>query len=134
MPEVSKMVSPVSAMSYVRSKLVDQQRNMGLESGIVMDGRDIGTVVFPHADLKIFLIASISARAERRALELKEKGMDFDVEEITRLIADRDKYDSTRSISPLSMAAEAIEVDTSNMTIQEQTNLIINLAQDKINA
>ncbi len=133
LPEVSRYVSPVSAMSYVRSKLVDEQRRMGMEGGIVMDGRDIGTVVFPYADLKIYLVASISARAERRALELKNKGIEFDVEEIKNLIRDRDTFDSSRPISPLTKAPEAVEVDTSNLTIEEQVDLILGLAQQIIN-
>ncbi len=133
LPEVTKYVSPVSAMAYVREKMVAQQREMGKAGGVVMDGRDIGTVVFPNAELKVFLIASIDARANRRAKELTEKGMIFSVEEIKKQIADRDNYDSSRENSPLRKADDAIEIDTSNITIEEQTNKIILLAESIIN-
>ncbi len=128
-PDVTKLVSPVSAMSYVREKMVEQQREIGKNGGVVMDGRDIGTVVFPQAELKIYLVASIEARAERRLLELKQKGFNTTVEEIMKQISDRDHYDSNREISPLRKASDAIEIDTSNITIEEQTSKIIFYAQ-----
>ena len=96
LPEVTKMVSPVSAIGYVRDKMVYMQRELGKNGGVVMDGRDIGTVVFPNAELKIFLIASISARAKRRTLELLQKGIQADEKEIQEQILYRDNYDSTR--------------------------------------
>ncbi len=128
-PEVTKQVSPVSAMGIVREKMVAMQREMGKPGGVVMDGRDIGTDVFPQAELKIFLSATIDARAERRMLEMKEKGMEFSVDEIKKQIADRDHYDSNRPISPLRKADDAIEIDTSNLTIEEQSDKIIDLAR-----
>jgi cytidylate kinase len=133
-PDVTKLVSPVSAMAYVREKLVTQQREMGKSGGVVMDGRDIGTVVFPQAELKIYLVASIRARAERRLKELQNKGFDSSVETIEEQILARDKYDSTRDISPLMKADDAIEIDTSNITISEQTKIIIDLANKLIKA
>jgi CMP/dCMP kinase len=126
-PDVTKFVSPVSAMECVRIKMVAQQRRLGEKGGVVMDGRDIGTVVFPNADLKVFLIASIDARAYRRMLELKAKGIDFSEEEIKQQIAARDKYDSTREISPLRKAEDAIELDTSNISIEEQVAKVLEL-------
>lgn len=127
-PDVTKLVSPVSAMFYVREKMVEQQREMGLSGGVVMDGRDIGTVVFPQAELKIFLIASIEARASRRLKELQLKGFQSDVNEIARQIEARDEYDSSRENSPLRKADDAIEIDTSELTIEEQSTQIIDLA------
>lgn len=127
-PEVNKYVSPISAVSCVREKMVEQQRSIGKKGGIVMDGRDIGTVVFPNAELKIFLVASIETRAKRRQLELKQKSIDFSVEEIKKQIIERDKYDSSRELSPLRKAGDAIEVDTSYLTIEEQVNIIVELA------
>ncbi len=131
-PDVTKLVSPVSAMWYVREKMVEQQREMGKSGGVVMDGRDIGTVVFPNADLKIYLIASITARAERRLIELKSKGFESSVDEIISQISARDKYDSSRENSPLRKAEDAVEIDTSNITIQQQTEKIISLAKEII--
>jgi CMP/dCMP kinase len=131
-PDVTKLVSPVSAMAYVREKMVEQQRQMGINGGVVMDGRDIGTVVFPNAELKIYLIASIEARAERRLKELKQKGFDSTQDEIISQISSRDSYDSTREISPLCKADDAIEIDTSNISIEKQTYEILKLANDLI--
>lgn len=133
LPEVTRLVSPVSAMPCVREKLVSEQRRIGANGGVVMDGRDIGTVVFPNAELKIYLVASIEARAERRAKELREKGLDVDIEEIKKQIIDRDNYDSSRPISPLRKAEDAILIDTSNLTLQQQSEMIIELAQKIIN-
>jgi len=133
LPEVTKLVSPVSAIAEVREKLVATQREIGKMGGVVMDGRDIGTAVFPNAELKIFLIASIEARAERRTKELIQKGLIADVEVVKKEIADRDHYDSTRTHSPLCKASDAIEIDTSMMTLQQQAEKIITLAQSIIN-
>ncbi|MFP4369245.1 MAG: (d)CMP kinase [Candidatus Kapaibacterium sp.] len=131
--EVTKYVSRVSAMPYVREKLTAQQRQLGENGGVVMDGRDIGTVVFPNAGLKIFLVADVDKRAERRWKELKEKGLDVHLDEIKQQIIERDKYDSSREHSPLKKADDAIEVDTSNMTIEEQVQKVIDLAEERIN-
>lgn len=131
-PEVTKLVSPVSAMGCVRDKMVAQQREIGKNGGVVMDGRDIGTVVFPQAELKFYLIASIESRSLRRAKELKEKGIEQAFEEIRDQIANRDIYDSSRAISPLRKADDAIELDTSNISIDEQVNIILKKAEEII--
>lgn len=129
LPEVTKFVSPVSAMKEVREKMVAQQRELGKRGGVVMDGRDIGTTVFPDADLKIFLVASIDARASRRMKELHAKGEKFSVEDIKKQIETRDNYDSSRKISPLKKADDAITLDTSDLTIEQQTGEILRLAR-----
>ena len=128
LPEVTKLVSPVSAIAEVRDKLVAMQREIGNAGGVVMDGRDIGTAVFPNAELKVFLVASIETRANRRTKELLAKGMEVNEELIKKEIADRDYYDSNREHSPLRKAEDAIEIDTSDMTLQEQADTIIKLA------
>lgn len=133
-PEVTKWVSPVSAIAEVRQKLVDMQRKMGEKGGIVMDGRDIGTVVFPNAELKIFLIASVATRAMRRFKEHQANGENLSIEVIEKDIIRRDEYDSTRETSPLTKAADAVEIDTSDMTLNEQSQYIVNLARKVINA
>ncbi|MGE5479484.1 MAG: (d)CMP kinase [Chloroflexota bacterium] len=130
-PDVTKFVSPVSAMPLVREKMVEQQREIGSRGGCVLDGRDIGTVVFPQADLKIFLVATIESRAERRRKELAAKGIAVEFGEMKKQIEDRDRYDSSRAMSPLRKADDAIEIDTSNLTIEEQTNKIL-IAASKI--
>ncbi len=127
--EVTKLVSPVSAMAYVREKMVAMQRQIGYKGGVVMDGRDIGTTVFPNAELKIFLVASIDARAERRTNEMLAKGIDVNLDDIRQQISERDHYDSTREHSPLKKANDAIEIDTSNMTIDIQVDVIFDFAQ-----
>lgn len=132
LPEVSKFVSPVSAIGCVRSKLVSMQRELGSKGGVVLDGRDIGTVVFPQAELKIYLVASIEARAKRRALELNNSGISATDEELVEQIQKRDHFDSSRDHSPLRKADDAIEIDTSDITIEQQTEMIFNLAQSKI--
>lgn len=128
LPEVTKNVSPVSAVACVREKLVDQQRHIARNGSAVLDGRDIGTVVFPNAELKIFLIASIEARAQRRTKELAAAGIEFNVDEIKKQIADRDYYDSNREHSPLKKADDAVEIDTSCLSIQQQVEKIVSLA------
>ena len=128
LPDVTKLVSPVSAIAEVRDKLVAMQRAIGNAGGVVMDGRDIGTAVFPNAELKVFLVASIETRANRRTKELLAKGMEVNEELIKKEIADRDHYDSNREHSPLRKAEDAIEIDTSDMTLQEQADTIIKLA------
>ncbi|MCX7879548.1 MAG: (d)CMP kinase [Ignavibacteria bacterium] len=126
--KVSDWVSPISAIPSVREFLVAQQRKMGVNGGIVMDGRDIGTVVFPHAELKIFLNASVNERTNRRFKEYLSKGMDITKEEVKNQILERDRIDSSRSHSPLRKAEDAIEIDTTNLTIAQQVELVYNLA------
>ena len=130
--EVSNLVSKVAAISKVREKLVSEQQEMGLNKGIVMDGRDIGTVVFPNAELKIFMIASADTRAKRRFDELIEKGDDVSSEEIYKNVVERDQMDTTRADSPLVKADDAIEIDNSNLSKEEQFELILNLVQEKL--
>ncbi len=127
--EVSSYVSPVSASRCVREKMVEQQRLLGRNGGVVMDGRDIGTHVFPNAELKIFLNASVEERAKRRQSELSEKNIIESFDNLVQNIKDRDHYDSNREISPLRKAEDAIEIDTTNITIEQQCNLIIDYAK-----
>ena len=124
--EVSNHVSPIAAIPFVRTAMVAQQQKMGLEKGIVMDGRDIGTVVFPDAELKIFVTASAEVRAQRRFDELKGKGMEANYEEILKNVQERDYIDSHREVSPLKQAEDAIVLDNSYMTIEEQNAWIYN--------
>jgi cytidylate kinase len=129
---ISQNVSPVSTIKEVRYAMVEQQRKLGKAKGIVMDGRDIGTVVFADAELKLFLTANIATRAFRRQMELLEKGDMIELDTIIDNLQNRDKIDSTRAESPLKMAADAIEVDTTNITIDEQVDEVIRLAVGKI--
>ena len=129
---VSKLVSKVAAISEVRRKLVLEQQKMGEESGVVMDGRDIGTVVFPNAELKLFMTASAETRAKRRYEELIDKGEKVTYEEILFNVTERDRIDSTRKDSPLVKANDAIEFDNSNMTIGEQFEAICKLIDENI--
>lgn len=125
--EVSSFVSKVSAISQVREKLVEQQQKMGEDKGVVMDGRDIGTVVFPNAELKIFMTASAEKRATRRFDELIERGDKVDYDEVLHNVKERDYIDSNRKDSPLVKADDAIEIDTSDLTKEEQFNKILQL-------
>lgn len=118
--EVSGCVSKVAALPFVRKAMVEQQQAMGKDKGIVMDGRDIGTTVFPDAELKIFVTASPNVRAQRRYDELQAKGMPADFDDILKNVEERDYIDSHREVSPLRKASDAIELDNSNMTIAEQ--------------
>lgn len=118
--EVSQHVSPIAALPFVREKLVEQQQAMGNEKGIVMDGRDIGTVVFPNAELKIFVTASAEIRAQRRFKELETKGMPADFDEILQNVEQRDYIDTHRETSPLRQADDALVLDNSHLTITEQ--------------
>lgn len=118
--EVSSKVSPIAALPFVRKALVEQQQMMGREKGIVMDGRDIGTAVFPDAELKVFVTASAEVRAQRRYDELKAKGMEADYASILKNVEERDYIDSHREVSPLRKADDAVELDNSHMTIAEQ--------------
>lgn len=118
--EVSKYVSPIATLGFVREAMVELQRLMGEAKGVIMDGRDIGTVVFPNAELKIFVTASADVRAKRRFDELTAKGETCNFDEILANVVERDRIDSTRAISPLRKADDAIVLDNSNMTIPEQ--------------
>ena len=122
---VSENVSPVSAIAGVRAEMVKQQRENGKNKGIVMDGRDIGTVVFPDAELKIFMTASPEIRAKRRFDELQGKGQQVDFDEILKNVIERDRIDSTRETSPLRKADDAVVLDNSNLTRKEQLNWVI---------
>lgn len=130
--EVSNFVSQIAEIPEVRRKLVEQQQNLGKSKGVVMDGRDIGTVVFPDAELKIFMTASPEIRAQRRFDELIIKDETIKYEDVFKNVVERDKIDTTRADSPLVMAADAVEVDNSNLTREEQFDLILELAQNKI--
>ncbi len=123
--EVSSHVSPIAAVGFVRTAMVAQQQQMGQNKGVVMDGRDIGTTVFPDAELKIFVTASAEVRAQRRYDELKAKGMPADFDDILKNVQERDYIDSHREVSPLRKADDAIELDNSNMTIAEQKQWLL---------
>ena len=132
--EVSNMVSHVSSIAQVREKLVAMQQQMGRARGVVMDGRDIGTVVFPDAELKIFMTAEPQVRAERRYAELKAKGDDVTMEEILENVISRDKADMTREISPLRQAEDAVVLDNSHMSVEEQMAWFMERYQKIVNA
>ena len=123
--EVSNHVSPIAAIPFVRTAMVAQQQQMGKDKGVVMDGRDIGTTVFPDAELKIFVTASAQVRAQRRFDELKAKGMPADFDDILKNVEERDYIDSHREVSPLRQADDAILLDNSNMTIPEQKEWLL---------
>jgi cytidylate kinase len=129
---ISENVSPVSAIKEVRKVMVEQQRKLGKERGIVMDGRDIGTVVFPEAELKLFLTADVLVRAFRRQRELLEKGDLIDLDTIIENLLKRDEIDSHRTESPLAQAADAIIIDTTYITIDEQVDEVARLALRQI--
>lgn len=130
--EVSNQVSKVATIPEVRRKLVAIQKSIGKNKGVVMDGRDIGTVVFPDAELKLFITSSAKTRAERRYKELVEKGQKVSFEEVLHNIQERDLIDTTREMSPLVKANDAVEIDNSTMTIKEQFDLIRSLADKEI--
>ena len=130
--EVSSHVSPIATLAFVRSALVSQQQRMGAEGGIVMDGRDIGTVVFPHAELKIFVTASAEVRARRRFDELQQKGMPADYADILKNVQERDYIDSHRAVSPLRQADDALLLDNSHMTIAEQKQWLLERFQEVV--
>ncbi|HEY5469251.1 MAG TPA: (d)CMP kinase [Bacteroidales bacterium] len=131
--EVASHVSRISQIPEVRARMVDLQRKIGVNKGIVMDGRDIGTVVFPDADIKIFMTASVDIRTKRRHDELREKGIVIDFEEIKRNLIARDIADENRDISPLRRADDAIILDNSRMSVEEQMLWIKSIIQKKIN-
>lgn len=128
--EVSENVSPISTIAEVREEMVKQQRENGKNKGIVMDGRDIGTVVFPNAELKIFMTASPEVRAKRRYLELKGKGLDVSFEEVLANVEGRDKIDSSRAVSPLKQAGDALVLDNSSLSREEQLEWTINKVKE----
>jgi cytidylate kinase len=130
--KVSRYVSPIATLSEVRRKLVEQQQIMGKDKGIVMDGRDIGTVVFPEAELKLFMTASAETRAKRRYEELIDSGHNLTYEDVLENVTTRDHIDSTREDSPLVKAKDAIEIDNSDLTIDEQLKAILNLSDQII--
>ena len=127
--EVSNHVSPIATLGFVRKAMVAQQQEMGRGGGVVMDGRDIGTVVFPNAELKIFVTASAEVRAQRRYDELKAKGMEADYADILKNVQERDYIDSHREVSPLRQADDALLLDNSNMTIPEQKQWLMDQFQ-----
>ena len=129
--EVSKMVSPISEIPAVRDYCVALQQQMGEKGGIVMDGRDIGTTVFPHADIKIFVTASPEVRARRRFLEYQQQGKDISLDEVLKNVNERDYIDSHRAYSPLRKADDAIEVDNSNMNLEETVNKVMEIINSK---
>lgn len=131
--EVSTRVSPVAAIPFVREALVKQQQEMGQAKGIVMDGRDIGTVVFPDAELKIFVVASAEIRAQRRYDELKAKGQEASYEEILANVKERDYIDQNREVSPLRQAEDALLLDNSNLTIEEQKQWLKKRFEEAVN-
>src|SRR5690554_5345142 len=130
--EVSQWVSKIAEVSEIRAKLVQQQQGYGKEKGIIIDGRDIGTVVFPDAELKVFMTASAEIRAKRRYLELKGKGQEVNYEDVMKNVQERDAVDTSRKDSPLIQAQDAIVIDNSEMTREEQFELILKLAQERI--
>ncbi|WP_108867333.1 (d)CMP kinase [Aquimarina aquimarini] len=130
--KVSKFVSKIAAVSSVRKKLVEQQQKMGKDKGIVMDGRDIGTVVFPNAELKLFMTATAKDRAERRYLELTERGEKVTYEDVLKNVVNRDHIDSTRKDSPLRKAEDALKIDNSNLTLKEQFEQILQISKTAI--
>ena len=131
--EVSNHVSPVAAIPFVRTAMVAQQQQMGKDKGVVMDGRDIGTTVFPDAELKVFVAASAQVRAQRRYDELKAKGMPADFDDILKNVEERDYIDSHREVSPLRKADDAILLDNSNMTIPEQKQWLLDKFNEIVN-
>jgi cytidylate kinase len=132
--QVSSFVSKVAEISEVRAKLVEQQKEMGKDKGIVMDGRDIGTVVFPDAELKIFMTASGTTRAQRRYDELLEKGDDVSFEEVLKNVEERDYIDTHRNNSPLTRAEDAIEIDNSYLDREEQFDVVLGLVNEVVRA
>ncbi|MFZ9045581.1 MAG: (d)CMP kinase [Cyclobacteriaceae bacterium] len=131
-PEISERVSAFAAISAVRRKLVCLQNGFGLRKGIVMDGRDIGTVVFPEAELKVFMTADLKVRAKRRLIELENKGLKTELSGVEINLKERDKEDTTRVDSPLTKAEDAVEIDTTDLTFQEQVDKIVTIAKELI--
>lgn len=131
-PEINANVSFVSAIGPIREEMIRQQREMGSRNGVVMEGRDIGTVVFPDADLKVFMVAALQTRAQRRFEELTLHGKKAALMDVMENLETRDSIDSSREVNPLMKAADAIEIDTTHVTIDNQVSLIVNLAKKKM--
>jgi cytidylate kinase len=131
-PEVDRAVSAVSSYGGVREVMVRLQREMGSRGGIVLEGRDIGTVVFPDAELKIYMVANVDERARRRQKELEEQGIETNLDSLVQDIIQRDEKDSSRSLSPLRRADDAVVLDTSTMTIMQQVEFIVEKAKERI--
>lgn len=127
-PQVTKSVSAISMIDSVREVMVREQRRMGTEGGIVLEGRDIGTVVFPNADLKVYMVADVEKRASRRLKDLEKQGIEVSLEDLKQEIIERDRKDSKRNISPLRKADDAIVIDTSDLTVDQQVELIVTKA------
>ena len=121
---ISRLASDISALGPVRARMVELQQKMGEEGGIVMDGRDIGTIVFPNADIKFFMIANVEERAKRRFKELVDKGLNAEYQEVIADLRIRDENDSSRAIAPLKPAADSILIDTSKMSLDEQVKIL----------
>ncbi len=130
--DISALASAISAIPAVRYKMVELQRKMGEKGGVILDGRDIGTFVFPTAEVKFFLTANPEVRAKRRWLELQQKGINKDFSEVLADLVKRDNNDSQRALAPLKKADDAIEVDTSNMTIEEQTDYLYQIIRSRM--
>ena len=131
-PRIDQQISPVAANPEVRKVMVKKQQEMGKHGGVVLDGRDIGTVVFPKAELKIYMLASVEERALRRKREMEQKGLEIDLDKIENDIRYRDRQDMGRSHGPLKKAEDALEIDTTRLTIEQQVDLILKLAKEKI--
>jgi cytidylate kinase len=131
-PRIDQQISPVAANPEVRKVMVKKQQEMGRHGGVVLDGRDIGTVVFPKAELKIYMLASVEERALRRKREMEQKGLEIDLDKIENDIRYRDRQDMGRSHGPLKKAEDALEIDTTRLTVEQQVDLILKLAKEKI--
>ena len=134
LPEVSRKVSDISAIPAVRNYLVPLQQEMAKQKGVVIDGRDIGSVVMPDAELKVFMTADLETRAKRRYKELQEKGINISLDEVRKMLIEKDKKDTQRKISPLVKVRDAKVLDTTNLTIEEQVNQIIKWTKEIIDA
>lgn len=132
-PEVNSKVSDVSKIKDVRTQLVKMQQEFSKQNNLIVEGRDTTTVVFPNADLKIFLTADVKERSRRRHLEFQEKGVTINLDEVEKSISNRDKIDSGRSVSPLTKADDAIELDTTDLTVEQEIERIIQLAENLLN-
>jgi cytidylate kinase len=133
-PEISMAASKISAHGEVRQALLGLQRDMGKPGGVVLEGRDIGTVVFPNAHIKFYLTATVDSRARRRMVELEEKGTFLDFEEVKKQVIERDRGDTERKVAPLRKAEDAIEIDTTNMTVEQVVSTLATMAHERANA
>lgn len=133
-PEISMAASKISAYPEVRQALLGLQRQMGRQGGVVLEGRDIGTVVFPDAHVKFFLVASVESRARRRMVELEEKGVYLDFEEVKKQVVERDRGDTERKTAPLRKAADAIEVDTTELTVEQVVAKLADTVSERVRA